>query len=54
MALEKLQQVNVVHFDLKLDNILFNEITYDPRIIDFGISIPIKNLNRDEFKKLFL
>lgn len=44
MALDKLQQVDVVHFDLKLDNILFHGKTFDPRIIDFGISIPIKNL----------
>jgi len=53
MALEKLQQVNVVHFDLKLDNILFNEITYDPRIIDFGISIPIKNLTETNLRNYF-
>jgi serine/threonine protein kinase len=53
MALEKLNQVNIVHFDLKLENILFSESSYDPRIIDFGISIPIHKLSNTNMKNFF-
>lgn len=53
MGLEKLNQLNIVHFDIKLENILFLKTTNDPRIIDFGISIPIKELNNDNMKKYF-
>jgi len=53
MALEKLSSVNVVHCDLKLDNIMFLKNTLDPRIIDFGISIPIDELNKINMKKYF-
>ena len=53
MALEKLSSVNVVHYDLKLENIMFLKNTLDPRIIDFGISIPIDELNKINIKKYF-
>lgn len=54
MALDKLQKVKIVHFDLKLDNILFSESSYYPRIIDFGISIPIEKISVDtNLKKYF-
>ena len=53
MGLEKLRQLNIVHFDIKLENILFLAATTDPRIIDFGISIPIDELNDDNMKKYF-
>lgn len=53
MALDKLQQVQVVHFDLKLENILFHGKTFDPRIIDFGISIPVKNITTSNLEPFF-
>ena len=40
-SLEFLNSQNIVHFDLKGDNILYNLTTNNPLIIDFGISIPI-------------
>lgn len=53
MALDKLQQAQIVHFDLKLDNILFHGKTFDPRIIDFGISIPVKNVTTSNLENYF-
>lgn len=53
MALEKLNSINVVHYDIKLENIMFHDTTYTPRIIDFGISIPIDKLNKSNMKKYF-
>ena len=41
-SLEFLNSQNVVHFDLKGDNILYNLTTNNPLIIDFGISIKKK------------
>jgi len=37
-ALQKLLQTNIIHFDLKTDNIVFDDIQSIPIIIDFGIS----------------
>lgn len=52
-SLEFLNSQNVVHFDLKGDNILYNLTTNNPLIIDFGISIPITHLNKKNFNKYF-
>lgn len=52
-ALDKLQQVNIVHFDLKLDNMLFCESSYYPRIVDFGIAIPTEKLSDSNLKNFF-
>ena len=41
-SIEKLQLKDIVHFDVKGDNVLYNLKTGFPLIIDFGISIPIK------------
>lgn len=43
-SLQHLQQQNVVHFDLKVQNILFNSITEQAIIIDFGISFSSNNV----------
>lgn len=53
MALDKLVNANVVHFDLKLENVLFKKDTTNPRIIDFGISIPIDKLDKHNMKEYF-
>jgi len=52
-CISKLLNINIVHFDLKADNILYNSLTNNPQIIDFGISIPIKNLNKNTIKDFF-
>ena len=53
MALEKLSYINVVHFDIKLENIIFHGATYEPRIIDFGISIAVDDLTKTNMKDYF-
>jgi serine/threonine protein kinase len=53
MAIEKLTYINVIHFDLKLENIIFHGYTYEPRIIDFGISVPVGDLNASNMKHYF-
>jgi len=45
MGLEKLRQLNVIHYDLKIENVLFKYQTHEPIIIDFGISIPLERVN---------
>lgn len=52
-CLDKLIGIEMVHFDLKLENILFREETTNPRIIDFGISIPINLLEPGNYKDYF-
>lgn len=52
-GIEKLVDNKIVHFDLKAGNILYNTITTDPQIIDFGISIPIDELNDSNIKDYF-
>jgi serine/threonine protein kinase len=52
-GLIKLNSLNIVHFDLKTDNILFDKNTFYPKIIDFGISIPLDNLNKDNILNYF-
>ena len=53
MSIEKLSNLNIVHYDLKLENIIFNGTSYNPRIIDFGISIHIDGLNKNNMKQYF-
>lgn len=52
-AINILIQNNIVHFDLKGNNILFNKSSDTPQIIDFGLSIPIKDINSNNIKKYF-
>ena len=40
-SIERLEQHAVVHYDIKMQNILMNLKTDTPIIIDFGLSIPI-------------
>lgn len=46
-ALETLLSANIVHFDLKSDNILYNQQTHLPLILDFGLSIHMPDLNAE-------
>ena len=43
-SIGRLVEHDVVHYDLKLENILINLKTDTPIIIDFGLSVPIKRL----------
>ena len=52
-SIKILIELNICHFDLKLDNILINQITRSPLIIDFGISIPINKINSKNINKYF-
>jgi serine/threonine protein kinase len=52
-ALEKLLEINVVHFDLKKENILYSIKKNIPLVIDFGLSIPIGKLDKDNLKRWF-
>lgn len=51
-SVQKLIDVNIIHFDLKSDNILYNTNTSNPLIIDFGISIPIQSI-KNKIKDYF-
>ena len=45
---------NIIHFDLKGQNIIYNKITGLPVIIDFGLSIPLKSLQtKKDFHNYF-
>tara|TARA_B100000963_G_scaffold356890_2_gene377958 strand:- start:937 stop:2124 length:1188 start_codon:yes stop_codon:yes gene_type:complete len=47
-SLEKLADIDVVHHDLKLDNILVSAHDNLPVIIDFGISLNMKNISETD------
>ncbi len=51
--LETLEKNKIVHFDLKMQNIIINKITKTPLIIDFGLSIPIDRLNINNYSNYF-
>ena len=52
-AIGVLIENNIVHFDLKSDNILYDTDLNHTKIIDFGLSIPIKKLNNNNLKEYF-
>lgn len=52
-AIKLMQDKNVVHYDLKLDNLLFVKETNEPRVIDFGISIPMDLVNEENMREYF-
>ena len=47
-SIERLVEHELVHYDLKLQNILMNLKTDTPIIIDFGLSIPINHLDKGD------
>ena len=49
-SLNLLIQNKIVHFDLKEENIIYNQYSYNPIIIDFGISIDIEKFNLTAIK----
>lgn len=52
-GLKLLHEKDIVHYDLKLDNLLFVKSTNQPRIIDFGISIDMNEVIPENWKKHF-
>ena len=44
---------NIVHFDIKIDNILYGNISNIPLLIDFGISIPISKISGKNINEYF-
>jgi len=53
VSIEKMLDKDIIHFDLKGDNILYNQQTGYPLIIDFGISIPLKKLDSVNMEEYF-
>ena len=43
----------IVHFDIKGENILYNTVSNEPQLIDFGISIPINEIGAKNLKDYF-
>ena len=56
VQIKKLQSVNIVHYDLRPNNILISNQNFNPYIIDFGISLNMIKIfkllrNKDSIKK---
>ena len=52
-SISLLVEKKIVHYDLKLQNILFEKATKTPIIIDFGISMKIDEIDMDNLKEYF-
>ena len=51
-SISYLLNINVVHYDIYQNNILFSNIDQIPIIIDFGLAIPINKINLDYVKQI--
>lgn len=51
LCLEKLVSRNIIHYDLKSENIMFNEKLELPHILDFGISIDLSSFDFSSIDK---
>jgi serine/threonine protein kinase len=52
-SIRLLNDANIVHYDLKQNNIIYNEKADSPIIIDFGLSVKIDLLNPSNYKDNF-
>jgi len=52
-AVDTLLNANIVHFDIKSDNILYNQQTHLPLLLDFGLSIYMPDLTVDTMDTYF-
>ena len=53
IAIANLIEYNIVHFDIKEQNILYSTKYENPILIDFGLSIPIKKVSNSNLKDYF-
>lgn len=53
LGFEKLFAADIVHMDVKENNIMMEDTTGNPIIIDFGLSADIKKLDNDEYRDVF-
>ena len=51
--IKTLNDNGVIHFDLKLSNILIEKSKKIPIIIDFGLSIPVSDIRPETYRKYF-
>jgi len=49
----KLLTKNLVHYDIKYNNIMFDHALQKPIFIDFGITVPIDSLNTNNYRDYF-
>ena len=47
-SIQKMVNNNIIHFDLKLENIMYDDVQNIPIIIDFGLSFNVKDLIEKE------
>jgi len=52
-SINKLIHNNIVHFDIKIDNVLYGKISHIPLFIDFGISIPMNKISQNNVTEYF-
>ena len=52
-SIEHLIDLNIIHFDLKEQNILYSIKYENPILIDYGISIPYDKINHNNIKEYF-
>lgn len=52
-SLEQLVKHNIVHYDLKGNNIMYDSLQNRPIIIDFGLSIDLNELHEDMYPDTF-
>lgn len=53
VGFDKLNAAGIVHMDVKENNIMIDDNTKNPIIIDFGLSSEITNLNNNDYKDTF-
>ena len=53
IGFKKLLSAGIVHFDVKENNIMVDDNTGNPIIIDFGLSSEIKTLNANKYRDVF-
>lgn len=51
--IKTLNEHGIIHFDLKLSNLLIEKSKKIPIIIDFGLSIPLDDIRPETYKKYF-
>jgi serine/threonine protein kinase len=52
-GLEKLTKANIIHYDLKSNNVMFHEKIQNPILIDFGMSILMDKITPENYHQYF-